>query len=201
LRSIAHAESVARVLQTLRNSGRYFVSLLLVLAPLAASAQMRTRPNITSPRAKPPVVKRFVSNVKASPIIASHVTSVGGGKAKVQVTLDLGEPMVDRGHVVWPKLAGFVSGVMLEESAKSPVLAVTIAIPEDASGLSANVEELSKRTLKVTLPSPNERVTLGSPIAFRSLRTITVRVPVVRGSEAISKLRLTVSFNSNTTGS
>lgn len=160
-------------------------------------AQIQNRPQIARRVSTGPIVKRIAVATPASPVLTSHATTVEGDRPNITIGVDLGEPIASNGNVLWPRLSSATSGMMIEHRGNLSLLAITFSVPADASNLSATVLQATRRTIPGITTQPSDfRTTVSRPITFRSLRTVTVRFPLVSGNSALTKFRLSLAFAS-----
>ncbi|HWF44767.1 MAG TPA: C25 family cysteine peptidase, partial [Candidatus Kapabacteria bacterium] len=147
-----------------------------------------------------------------------------------RVTVSNAPPGLNFSNIMWPALTGTLpSGVSVVSSQKAgspeyPMLEVTFAIPASARNITPSLQPLTstplsnihlppapmlvnKKTFARTFDAKSYQsgwsptISIGKPVTFRSLRTVTVRIPIASGSgaqiNALRKFKIGITFEFN----
>ncbi len=191
-----------------------------------------------------PVIKNVLATSSRFSVINSHSTTVSGQNGTINLSVDLGLVQVKPTPVVverapngasfsvaeWPTFAANTpDGLTIVSSRKEgtpeyPILTVTLAVPESAHDLLADLTPITQTPLgRVTLPpiatsigdSSSRRVydasayvkswqsaaTVSAPRTFRTVRTVIVQFPLLSSKAgqltALQKFKLTLRFKFN----
>jgi len=142
--------------------------------------------------AKPVIINNStkISSRDRSSILTFTPTTINNGKGRISASIKLGKPFIKSGvsgaEIVWPSIAqghlpSGVTFISADTSSKSDCLAITLAVPVQAknfaiSTTNAAIHSFQEARSAVTLAEP--RAILGKPTTFRSLRSVTLLVPI-----------------------